>query len=120
MIYNHYRNRGAKKCGGGRGADRNHRLPFPADPEEHRSDIRITTNKIQTHYDIITTAASVYNAKLDCCAGTPAFIVGLSIQGRSLQQTLPCARNYLKQGIRIHLADICLVSEPAPCHFPAK
>jgi len=44
------------------------RLPVPANPEVHRSDIRIATNGIETHYDLMITAASVFNAKHDGCA----------------------------------------------------
>jgi len=41
----------------------NRRLPVLADPEVHQSDIRITTNGTVTHYDIIITAAPVFNAQ---------------------------------------------------------
>jgi len=35
----------------------NRRLPVPANPEVHRSDIRIATNGIETHYDLMITSA---------------------------------------------------------------
>ena len=62
----------------------NGRHPVPSDPEVHRSDLRITTNGIETHYDIVITAASVFNAKHDGCdtnAGTAASWV-IAMQSR--------------------------------------
>ena len=46
----------------------NRRLPVPVNPEAHRSDNRVTTNGVDTHYDLIITAASIYNAAHDGCA----------------------------------------------------
>jgi hypothetical protein len=46
----------------------NHRHPVPDDSVVHRSDVCITTNGVQTHYDLIIPSASVYNAKHDGCA----------------------------------------------------
>ena len=45
----------------------NRRLPVPVNPEAHRSDIRVTTNGVDTHYDLIITAASIYNTAHDGC-----------------------------------------------------
>jgi len=39
----------------------------PLLPSLHRSDFRIDTNEIETHYDLTITAASVFNAKRDGC-----------------------------------------------------
>jgi len=46
----------------------NRRLPVPVNPEAHRSDICVTTNGVDTHYDLVITAASVFNARHDGCA----------------------------------------------------
>ena len=46
----------------------NRRLPVPVNPEAHRSDICVTTNGVDTHYDLVITAASVFNASHDGCA----------------------------------------------------
>jgi len=43
----------------------NHRFQFQMIQVVHKSDVRITTNGIHTHYDLIIPSASVFNAKRD-------------------------------------------------------